>query len=71
MRSRNSARMMQPPRQMVAIAPKSMPQPYSSLAARIWWKPWAYATIFDAYRACSTSSTRVLTALAVGVGPGS
>jgi len=40
--------MMQPPRQMVAIAPRSMSQPYSWLAAVIWSNPWAYATIFEA-----------------------
>ena len=32
MRSRNLARMMQPPRQMVAISPRSMPQSYSRAA---------------------------------------
>ena len=40
--------MMQPPRQIVAIAPRSMSQPYSSLPARMWSKPCAYATIFEA-----------------------
>ena len=39
-RFRNRARMMQPPRQIRAIAPRSMFQPYSSLAAAIWSKPW-------------------------------
>ena len=41
MRSRKRARMMHPPRQMVAIAPRSMSQPYSALPAPIWSKPWA------------------------------
>ena len=40
--------MMQPPRQIVAIAPRSMSQPYSALPAVIWSKPCAYATTFDA-----------------------
>jgi hypothetical protein len=33
--------MMQPPRQMVAMAPGSMFQPYSPLPAAIWSNPWA------------------------------
>ncbi len=56
-RFRNRARMMQPPRQIRAIAPRSMSQPNSALAAAIWSKPWEYATTFDAYSACRTSST--------------
>ena len=40
--------MMQPPRQMVAIAPRSMFQSYSALPAWIWLKPWAYAMILEA-----------------------
>ena len=47
-RFRNRARMMQPPRQMVAIAPRSICQPYSSLPAWMWSKPCAYATTFEA-----------------------
>ena len=38
---RKRARMMQPPRQIVAIAPRSMPHPYSSLPAAIWSNPCA------------------------------
>ncbi len=56
MRSRNAARMMQPARQIAATEPRSMPQSYASLPARIWWKPWVYETTFDAYSACSTRS---------------
>ena len=41
MRSRNWARMMQPPRQIVAIMPRSTPHPYSSEPATIWSNPWA------------------------------
>src|SRR5665647_345836 len=48
--------MMQPPRQMRAIAPRSMPQPNSALAAAIWSKPWEYATTLEAYSASRTSS---------------
>ena len=51
--------MMQPPRQMVAIMPRSMFQPYSALPAAIWSKPWAYATTLDAYSARRTSSVNV------------
>ena len=56
MRFRKRARMMQPPRQIRAIAPLSMSQPNSSLAAAIWSKPCEYATTLDAYSACRTSS---------------
>ena len=35
-------------------------QSYSSLPASIWWMPCAYATIFDAYSACSTWSANAL-----------
>ncbi len=48
--------MMHPPRQMVAIAPRSMRQPYSSLPAWMWSKPCAYAMTLDAYSALRTSS---------------
>ena len=40
-RLRNFARMMQPPRQMVARSPGVMPQSYSALPAWIWLKPCA------------------------------
>ena len=50
--------MMQPPRQIRAIAPRSMFQPYSALPAAIWSKPWEYATILEAYSACRTSSMK-------------
>ena len=56
MRLRNWARMMQPPRQIFEIAPRSMFQSYSAAPARISSKPCEYATIFDAYRARRTSS---------------
>ncbi|AMC50737.1 Uncharacterised protein [Mycobacterium tuberculosis] len=36
---RNFARMMQPPRQMVARSPGVMSQPNSALPAWIWLKP--------------------------------
>ena len=48
MRLRNCARMMQPPRQIVAIAPRSMFQSKFFDASRIMSKPCAYATTFDA-----------------------
>src|SRR5215475_4290914 len=72
MRFKNRARMMQPPRQIVAIAPRSLSQPYSALAAAIWSKPCAYATTFDAYSALRTSSTKVARSGAGGTddGPG-
>ena len=56
MRLRNWARMMQPPRQIFEIAPRSMFQSYSAAPARISSKPCEYATIFDAYSARRTSS---------------
>ena len=62
--------MMQPPRQIVAIAPGSMSQSYSSLPAWIWWKPCAYATILEAYSACSTSADEVLADVAGRARPG-
>ncbi|SHU27965.1 Uncharacterised protein [Mycobacteroides abscessus subsp. abscessus] len=40
-RLRNCARMMQPPRQMVARSPGLTFQPYSALPAAIWLNPWA------------------------------
>ncbi|SCD39383.1 hypothetical protein GA0115236_104920 [Streptomyces sp. IgraMP-1] len=39
-RSRKAARMMQPARQMAAILPRPMSQPYCSLPTAIWWNPW-------------------------------
>jgi hypothetical protein len=39
MRLRNWARMMQPPRQILLIAPRSIVQPYSAAPARISSKP--------------------------------
>ncbi len=44
-------RMMHPPRQIVARSSSRRAQPCSSLPRRSCSKPWAYATIFPAYRA--------------------
>src|SRR6202012_2677526 len=55
-RLRNLARMMQPPRQMVAMSPGGMPQSYSALPAWVWLTPWAEAMTFEAYSALLTSA---------------
>jgi hypothetical protein len=39
--------MMQPPRQMEAMVPKSSAQSYSLCASAMSWKPWAYAQIYE------------------------
>ncbi len=39
--------MMQPPRQIAAILPKSSFHLYSFCASAMSWKPWAYAQIFE------------------------
>src|SRR6188508_623593 len=73
MRLRNWARMMQPPRQIFEIAPRSMFQSYSAAPARISSNPCEYATIFDAYRARRTSSMNASASSTVSpsTGPGS
>ena len=50
--------MMQPPRQIVAIAPRSRSQSLACDAARICAKPCAYATTLLAYSARRMSSIR-------------
>mmetsp|Transcript_36276 Transcript_36276/g.89367 ORF Transcript_36276/g.89367 Transcript_36276/m.89367 type:complete len:204 (-) Transcript_36276:1022-1633(-) len=57
MRSRNTARMMQPPFQMRAISPRSSAQPCSTLLARSRFMPCAYEHTLEAYSALRTSST--------------
>ena len=64
--------MMQPPRQIFEIAPRSMFQSYSAAPARISSNPCEYATIFDAYSARRTSSMNASASSTVSAstGPG-
>mmetsp|Transcript_14353 Transcript_14353/g.47636 ORF Transcript_14353/g.47636 Transcript_14353/m.47636 type:complete len:235 (+) Transcript_14353:416-1120(+) len=56
--SRNRARMIHPPFQILAISPRSRSHPCSTDLARIKFMPCAYEQIFDAYSAARTSSTK-------------
>ena len=56
MRSKNAARMMHPPFQILAISPKFNPHSCSFDLALIKFMPCAYEVTFDAYNALRTSS---------------
>ena len=68
MRSKNAARMMHPPFQILAISPKFNPHSCSFDLALIKFMPCAYEVTFDAYNALRTSSINCFLSIP-GAGP--